>query len=181
MLSLGTDKKENKFYVGEDATIRAQCKSSLNVHKVKWQRNTAYGFCDIDTTLPKYKETRNEKDCYYQLEIKILNCNKSDGGTYILKLTCQNVAFSSGEIDLNVVEGKRLFTMSYFYSTYNQFESVIFLCKENKFRKLRFGIKTRLYFDSFEISKILENFKQLIEFLLSLTPGYFVQFLSIFQ
>lgn len=104
-VSLRTDKKDDKFYVGEDATIRAKCRSSLNVLRVKWQRNTANGFRDIDTTLPKYKETRNETACYYQLEITILNCNKSDGGTYILKLTCQNVAFSSGEIDLNVVEG----------------------------------------------------------------------------
>lgn len=84
---------------------------------MKWQRNTANGFRDIDTALPKYKESRNKTACYHQQEIKILNCQESDGGTYILMLTCQNVAFHSPAIDIKVEEGKNVFKMSYFFST----------------------------------------------------------------
>lgn len=125
VMYLKTDKTDNKFYVGEDATIMTQCKKSFNVHRVKWQRDTVNGLQDIDTTLPKYKETRFDTDYEHKLEIKILNCDESDSGTYILVLICQNVAFCEEKIDLKVVQGKSLFKMSYFCSTYNEFERVL--------------------------------------------------------
>lgn len=111
VMYLETDKTDNKFYVGEDATIMAQCNKSFDVHRVKWQRDTVNGLQDIDTTLPKYEETRNDTNYDYQPKLEIFNCDESDSGTYILILICQNVAFCKEKIDLKVVQGKSLFKM----------------------------------------------------------------------
>lgn len=118
-VSLSTDKKDNKFYVGEDAIITAKFISSLVVCKVVWQKSTDDGshVHDIDTRLPKYTETRNENGDHL---LTIKNCDESDSGTYIPMLSFEKFVFYSDEIVLKVEKGKNVFKISIYNSIYNE-------------------------------------------------------------
>lgn len=71
-----------------------------------WQRESENGCQTIDTTLSKYKETKENTN---EPKLIIKDCDKSDGGSYFLLAGCTDTIgyLISNKIDLNIVEGKK--------------------------------------------------------------------------
>lgn len=102
----------SKYYVCEDVMIRANFNNPSAILCITWQRESATGnFGAIDTTLPKYRGTRNGTENHL---LYINNCEKSDGGIYFILATCTDgMEIMSNKINLDISEGKTFFSMKY--------------------------------------------------------------------
>lgn len=103
-INLSSDQRNNRYYVGEVATITASIHNPSAVLSMTWQRETENGRYTIDTSLPEYtgsKLTMNEQ------RLVIHNCKESDRGMYFLLAACiENREVNSNNIFLDVVQGK---------------------------------------------------------------------------
>lgn len=104
-VSISSDQYDTTYYIEENAVITARLENSLAVRFVKWKRETDTGSHDIDTTLPKYRETLDNTS--EQLHVlKIRSCDESDAGTYFLQVSCADREICSNKIHLQVLTGK---------------------------------------------------------------------------
>lgn len=99
----------SKYYVGEDVMIRANFNNPSAILCITWQRESTTGnFGAIDTTLHKYRGTRNGTENHL---LYINNCEKSDGGIYFILATCTDgMEIMSNKIYLDISEGKTYFS-----------------------------------------------------------------------
>lgn len=103
-INLSSDQKNNKYYVGEVATITASIHNPSAVLSMTWQRETEYGRYTIDTSLPEYSGSKLTID---EQRLVIRNCKESDRGTYILLAACiENTEVDSNNFFLDIVQGK---------------------------------------------------------------------------
>lgn len=103
-INLSSDQKNNKYYVGEVATITASIHNPSAVLSMTWQRETEYGRYTIDTSLPEYSGSKLTID---EQRLVIRNCKESDRGTYILLAACiENTEVDSNKFFLDIVQGK---------------------------------------------------------------------------
>lgn len=106
-LFLRFDRSDEKYYVGEDASIEAYLENPSAVQYLEWKIKTDKGNLTIDTTLSKFTRTGNETNECFGLTIN--KCDESDAGTYFLLASCTKVNIFSNEISLQVVKGKNIF------------------------------------------------------------------------
>lgn len=106
-LLLRFDRSDEKYFVGEEATIEAYLENPSAVRYLEWIRKTDIGNLAIDTTLSKFTRIGNETIKCFGLTIN--KCDESDAGTYLLLAACTKVNILSNEISLQVVEGKNTF------------------------------------------------------------------------
>lgn len=103
-INLSSDQKNNKYYVGEVATITADIHNPSAVLSMTWQRETENGRYTIDTSLPEYSGSKLTID---EQRLVIRNCKESDRGTYILLAACiENTEVDSNKFFLDIVQGK---------------------------------------------------------------------------
>lgn len=106
-LSIGSDRSDTIYFIGENAEITARFGNCLDVRQVTWIRETDSGSHVIDTTLLKYKGTIHDTD--EQLHVlSIKNCDESDIGTYFLEVSCSDRQICSNKLHLQVFKGKNL-------------------------------------------------------------------------
>lgn len=106
-LLLRFNRSDEKYFVGEEATIEAYLENPSAVRYLEWLKKTDIGTHAIDTTLSKFTRVGNETIKCFGLTIN--KCDKSDAGTYLLLAACTKVNILSNEISLQVVEGKNTF------------------------------------------------------------------------
>lgn len=105
-IEIYSNKQNDRYYVGEDVTIRAIIRHPSAVLCMTWQRGPQNSSRTINTSLPKYKETQIKED---ECLLEINNCHENDTGNYFILATCTNNIedLCSNQIYLDVLEGKR--------------------------------------------------------------------------
>lgn len=115
-INIKSDQENNKYYLQEDVTITAKISNGSNILCTTWQKLTMNESVSIDTSLPKYKVTRNNHE--HTLTIK--NCSELDKGTYFLLAACTyNLEVCSNTIQLDAIQGinKHFLKMNLTFST----------------------------------------------------------------
>lgn len=99
-----SDEHNNRYFIGEDVTIRVNVKNPSVVLCMTWQRETHNGNQTINTALPKYTETTNNED---ESLLIIRNCGENDTGNYFILATCTNDIedICSNKIYLDIIKG----------------------------------------------------------------------------
>lgn len=91
------------YYVGEDVIINARLENRSRVLCVTWQKIEGTGSHVVDTTLTKYKKTKQTVD---EPILFIKDCTVDDIGEYFLLAACLNdIEIKSEIIHINVVRG----------------------------------------------------------------------------
>lgn len=92
--------------------IRGNVKNPSAVLCMTWQRETDNGSQTINTALPKYTETTNNKD---ENLLFIRNCDENDTGNYFILATCTNGIedICSNKVYLNVIKGNIILIACY--------------------------------------------------------------------
>lgn len=103
-INLSSDQENNKYYVGEKATITADIHNPSAILSMTWQRETENRRYTIDTSLPEYTGSKLTID---EQRLVIRNCKESDRGTYVLLAACiDNMEVNSNNFFLDIVQGK---------------------------------------------------------------------------
>lgn len=98
-----SDQNDDRYYVGENAIIRAHIENRSAVKAMTWHWKKDGRSTCIDTTKEKYLGT--SCNTIHEPKLIIKNCCESDVGIYYLLVTCKDVEICSNEIELKVVRG----------------------------------------------------------------------------